>query len=1170
MERFKKIFAAGVIFVTVLSMSVVVAPKAGATASAGDLIKMSGLSSVYYLAADGKRYVFPNESTYFSWYSDFSGVVTIPQAELESYPLGKNVTVRPGTKLVKITTSPKVYAVTANGTLVAIPDEATAKTLYGANWNKRIIDVSDAFFTNYQMGGTVSASAYPQGSLVKFGTSADVYLINADGSASKVATEAAFLANRFKWSDVITATISMPSLGTAISGAVATLTDTASGAGGTIGAGTGLTVALASDTPASVSVPENGSRIPMTKVKLTASNDGSITVNSIVVKRQGLSAYTELDRVWAEKDGVIVASKKTVNSNDEAILTFSPALVISAGATVSLDILASFNAATGYIGLSIMSASAVSANGATVSGSFPIVGNQMSPTSYSVVTLSLTATSSTAYAPKVGDEAAELAKVTVGFSGTAKDVVLTSLMLKNNGVEDLAKSTMNLFLEQAGNKVSDHYTVNGRYVTFYFPAAGFAISKDDASKIFYVKGDVISRESTSAGSYVFILNKSTDLAGYEKSTGFSVNVKDGITGLTADAMAFSTVNVSSGAVSVSKKLNSPSATTIVKGSDNVVLLANIRADEAMTADGLKITYGSTVSTAPTVNQFQNVRVYLNGSLLDSFDPSATSSSLIVQTIDSSLSLNKGDNEVKVMAQAKTNATASSAFMASVVGSTAFVSQNLQYTASGNTVNLSSDVGGSATGGIFTVQGATLTAVRNDGYSNGKVIVKGTSDVSLGKFVLRATNDAVKVTSIAFGANGSSTPQSSISDAKLFVNGVQAGNTIDFGTSGATFSSLNINVAKDTSVNVELKASFDTAATGGFNTTMTVNANDSLGTTVTGIATPITATFSIAETGTLTVEIGGNTPAAALLATTVGEREIAQVKFTAQNDSIDLTKISFVNTSSTTAAVPTSSADSIISNVLLYDGLTLIDSTNLVSGVGEFNTTGKVTVPANGSKTLSVKITMNNIVNDATATNKDVQFAITTTNSKSSAGTATGDVAPSALVLGNSFRIRKTVPTVTLVSLPSTLLTAGDQVVSKFAVTADTNGDIALKQVVLTYATSSTGVTMVGISNNAVKVNGSTKDIASQLNAGAKTLTIVFATPETISAGTTKTFEVSATLTVSGANSESVTTKINEDASYATDGTGNFVWSDGADILSYTYSNGKRVAGLSTATQVMSK
>ena len=82
---------------TVLSMSFVVAPqKVKAAASAGDLIKISGLSSVYYLGANGKRYVFPNEATYFSWYKDFSGVVTIPASEMEGYPLAANVLIRAG------------------------------------------------------------------------------------------------------------------------------------------------------------------------------------------------------------------------------------------------------------------------------------------------------------------------------------------------------------------------------------------------------------------------------------------------------------------------------------------------------------------------------------------------------------------------------------------------------------------------------------------------------------------------------------------------------------------------------------------------------------------------------------------------------------------------------------------------------------------------------------------------------------------------------------------------------------------------------------------------------------------------------------------------------------------------------------------------------------------
>ncbi|HQB26714.1 MAG TPA: hypothetical protein PLP70_02560, partial [bacterium] len=146
MNRISKMFFLGLAVVALAGFGKVGVTKAAA--QPGSLIKMNGLSSVYYLGADGKRYVFPNQTTYFSWYKDFSGVVTISQSELESYPLGSNITMRPGTYLVKITTNPKVYAVEPGGLLRAIPDEASAKALYGDNWAKRVVDVPDAFFTN--------------------------------------------------------------------------------------------------------------------------------------------------------------------------------------------------------------------------------------------------------------------------------------------------------------------------------------------------------------------------------------------------------------------------------------------------------------------------------------------------------------------------------------------------------------------------------------------------------------------------------------------------------------------------------------------------------------------------------------------------------------------------------------------------------------------------------------------------------------------------------------------------------------------------------------------------------------------------------------------------------------------------------------------------------------
>ena len=136
-----------------------VSPAHAVTISSGDLIRGTTFSAVYYMGADGFRYVFPNEKTYKTWYSDangnadFSDVVMISDAELADIQMGGNVTYRPGVKMIKIDTDPKVYVVTAGGTLYHVDSEAMASSLYGANWNKQIDDVPDGYFGNYTMSG---------------------------------------------------------------------------------------------------------------------------------------------------------------------------------------------------------------------------------------------------------------------------------------------------------------------------------------------------------------------------------------------------------------------------------------------------------------------------------------------------------------------------------------------------------------------------------------------------------------------------------------------------------------------------------------------------------------------------------------------------------------------------------------------------------------------------------------------------------------------------------------------------------------------------------------------------------------------------------------------------------------------------------------------------------
>ncbi len=129
---------------------------ASANCTAGTLIKGS-LAAVYYCGSDGKRYVFVNDKAYFSWYADFSSVIKVSDTVLASITIGGNVTYRPGTKMVKITSDPKVYAVSRGGILRWVATEAIANSLYGATWNQQIDDVPDSFFVNYTIGSPISS-----------------------------------------------------------------------------------------------------------------------------------------------------------------------------------------------------------------------------------------------------------------------------------------------------------------------------------------------------------------------------------------------------------------------------------------------------------------------------------------------------------------------------------------------------------------------------------------------------------------------------------------------------------------------------------------------------------------------------------------------------------------------------------------------------------------------------------------------------------------------------------------------------------------------------------------------------------------------------------------------------------------------------------------------------
>ncbi len=183
MKNLKKIL---IVFLAVLFVSPVIVNGANLTVTTTNsfvnelpnkiLIKTEDSNTVYWYS-DGKRYVFPNEKTYKTWFDDYSGVNEISKERLSQIPLAENITYRPASRLVKIQTDPNVYVVGPNSYLHLLTDEDVARQLYGKDWNTLVDDLPITLFTNYKFGDPISEPFYVDGSVITYGNGGSVYVI---------------------------------------------------------------------------------------------------------------------------------------------------------------------------------------------------------------------------------------------------------------------------------------------------------------------------------------------------------------------------------------------------------------------------------------------------------------------------------------------------------------------------------------------------------------------------------------------------------------------------------------------------------------------------------------------------------------------------------------------------------------------------------------------------------------------------------------------------------------------------------------------------------------------------------------------------------------------------------------------------------------------------------
>ena len=190
------------LFLALVASQATIGPDAQA---APQLLRSADFGTVYYLDDEGVRHPFPHQTTYESWYgNNFSKLVTVSNDYLAQYPLGRNITIRPGTRLVKVRTSPEVYVVTIGGVLRQLAEEELAQEFFGPHWATRVVDVPDVFFGDYTLGSPIEAvTDLPDGSVIEHPVTHTLYYLERN-IFQPFANSDALHANGFSDNDLIT------------------------------------------------------------------------------------------------------------------------------------------------------------------------------------------------------------------------------------------------------------------------------------------------------------------------------------------------------------------------------------------------------------------------------------------------------------------------------------------------------------------------------------------------------------------------------------------------------------------------------------------------------------------------------------------------------------------------------------------------------------------------------------------------------------------------------------------------------------------------------------------------------------------------------------------------------------------------------------------------------
>lgn len=864
-----------------MGLSLLIAPLAARAAlpAAGSLIKGS-LPAVYYLGSDNKRYVFPNEKTYKTWYADFSTVVTVTDVELASVAIGGNATYRPGVKMVKITTDPKVYAVGAGGTLRHVATEAVASALYGASWAGMVEDVPDAFFVNYTLGSAVNAAA--------------------DFSPA-----------------ALTLAASNIGVDKGLGGAAATPA---------VPAGPAVLTASDGGSPGNATIPYNATDVIMAKVKFM----GTGTISAIRVTRTGLARDADVTGLKLFDGTTQLGTTQTLNSAHQAAFTgLSIAVAGEKMLTIAADI-SNVNAGD-ILQFGVEAGSDVTLSSGSVGGTFPLRGGQMTISSVTIGAATLfrgpdMPTSNTEINPD--QTAFRFTQVRIQ-AGSAEDLTVRQIVAIQSGTATASDiKDITLVNDTAGTTLATIASLpaNGRVV---FDNLSVPIKKGEDVRL-SVKASM-SGGSSSGRTVGFDLHDGVayTIRVVGNTFGFGVtptrNDLCATTGVTGGACQVQTV--SQGNLRVARATSSPSTGNIAQGGTQVPLIAveyTVTGEEVrMTSQNWDFTFGTMVCSELTSVTLYNAAGTVVAGPQDCANNTVTFTDSMTIPVGSIVYTMKAN-----IAQA----TSGNDTVIATLDVSEYTVRGVQ-SGKSTTVNTTTDVAGNT----LTVQAADLRATTGATPIAGSVVV-GVQDFTFANLIFDASRggEDVKVTAftVADATGTAALPNDLVnfelwgdpdtSDTNDAVVRIETTNSTAAATATANTAGIDstvtftlktpLRIAKAKSATYQVKADVITTATTGTTAAANGHTVDVSAVTATGWITGTSVTMTdgtqitgagqaqiVRASGTLKVELAADTATAGPIVAGSAGVSLAKYKLTSAFEDVDITRVPLFLANGTTGA-----------------------------------------------------------------------------------------------------------------------------------------------------------------------------------------------------------------------------------------------------------------------------